>query len=148
MKNLIPWKKKNRKQQTQLDQMGRELVRAATASEEELKAASSAPFLYARIRAAVAEKQRADAAARDFPFSMFAVMRHAVPMMVLTAFISLMLLFAGTNTFDETLIEERAANFERVVIDEDDLPLSSDEVLSTIIAGHGDDDDAEEGPQR
>ena len=152
MKHLMLWKRKNRKQEAQLDRAGRGLVRAAIASEEELEAAASAPFLYARIRAAVAEKQRADSAARDFSFSMFAVMRRAVPLMVLTTFVSVLLLFTGaftvgTNIIDETAMQTRATNFDRVVLGEDDLPLSSDEVLSTIIVG-GDDDETNGGDQR
>lgn len=150
MKNLMFWKRRNRKQQAHLDRIGRELVRAATASGEELEAAASAPFLYARIRAAVAEKQRADAEARDLSFSLFAVMRHAVPLMILTTFVSVLLLFTGTftagiNTPNETATNTTVTNFDRVVMDEDNLPLSSDEVLSTIIADHNDDD---EGDQR
>ena len=146
MKNLMFWKGKNRQQEAQLDRLGRELVRAAAASEEEREAAAAAPFLYARIRARVAEKQRAEAEARDFSFSMFAVMRHAVPLMIVTTFVSVLLLFAGTNPPDEPAMETLATNLDRIVLDEDNLPLSSDEVLSTIIAGHTDDE--VEGDQR
>lgn len=148
MKNLMFWKRRNQEQRAHLDRLGGELVRAATASGEELEAAASAPFLYARIRAAVAEKQRADAEARDLSFSMFVVMRHAVPLMILTTFVSVLLLFTGTFTAGMNTPYETATNtnFDRVVMDEDNTPLSSDEVLSTIIADHNDDDD--EGDER
>ena len=134
MKNLLFWKGKNRQQEAQLDRLGRELVHAAAASEEELEAA-----LYARIRARVAEKQRAEAEARDFSFSMFAVMRHAVPLMIVTTFVSVLLLFAGTNPPDEPAMETLATKLDRIVLDEDKLPLSSDEVLSRRSAGRTDD---------
>lgn len=147
MKNLLFWIKKNRKQEAQLDHIGRELVRAASANQEDLESAHSAPFLYARIRAAVAEKQKADAEVRDFSFSMFAVMRHAVPLMIVIAFASVLLLFSGAFTAGMNTPDQTATNFDRVVLDEDNLPLSSDEVLSTIITGHNNDDDGE-GDQR
>lgn len=144
------WQRKNRKQESQVERVGREMVRAASAHEEELEAAATSPFLYARIRAAVNAGQSERAEAQDFSFSIFAVMKHALPLMILTATVSLMLLFAGTsttgiNTSDETAMETRTTHFERVVIDEDDLPLSSDEVLASIIVNN---DDGDEGDQR
>ena len=151
MKNVMFWKGKDQQQEALLERLSRRVVRAAEASEQELEAALSAPFLYARIRAVIAEKQRAEAEVQEFSFSMFAVLRQAVPLMVLMAFVSVMLLFTGTsmgtNTLEETAMATGSASIDRVVMDEDNLPLSSDEVLSTIIAGHTDDDDGE-GDQR
>ena len=147
MKNVMFWKGKDQQQEALLERLSRRVVRAAEASEQELEAALSAPFLYARIRAVIAEKQRAEAEVQEFSFSMWVVMRQAVPLMILSAFVSVMLLFGGTwrgtNTLEETAMATLGASIDRVVMDEDNLPLSSDEVLSTIIAGHPEEDTGE-----
>ncbi len=49
------WKKKDSNRDEQLDIVGRALIRAARASEEEMEAAISSPALFGRIRARAAE---------------------------------------------------------------------------------------------
>ena len=49
------WKKKNSNRDEQLDLVGRALIRAARASEEEIETAISSPALFGRIRARAAE---------------------------------------------------------------------------------------------
>ena len=49
---------KNPKNNEQLDRLGQLVLRAAAADEHEIEAASTAPFLFTRIRARIAEGQR------------------------------------------------------------------------------------------
>ena len=49
---------KNAQNDEQLDRLGEVILRAAAADEQEIEAASTAPFLFTRIRARIAEGQR------------------------------------------------------------------------------------------
>ncbi|MBI3650315.1 MAG: hypothetical protein HY231_04640 [Acidobacteria bacterium] len=72
----------------QLDQAGRQLLRAARASDAEVDAALASPFLYARIRARLGEANRNPAQ----PFSPGAllalVFRRAIPLLMLVALLA------------------------------------------------------------
>jgi hypothetical protein len=121
-----------------LDRVGREMVRASAANEAEAEAAASSPFLYARLRTRIeAERQRREQG--EGWFALFGVMWRAVPAMALVAFFAFTLfwtasLSGGTPTgFSvESLLNTRDAGIEHVVF-EDRQPLSSDEVLATIL---------------
>lgn len=125
-----------------LDRVGREIVRAAAANEMEAEAASSSPFLYARLRSRIdAERRRREQGEGWFTY--LAVMWRAVPAMALVAVFAFALFWTSStgggtpmNVSLESLLNTRDAGIERVVF-EDRQPLSSDEVLATILNEDG-----------
>lgn len=131
-------KKRERGSNERLDRLGREIVRAAAANETEAEAASSSPFLYARLRSRIeAERRRREQGEGWFAF--LAVMWRAVPAMALVAVFAFTLFWTSSigggttaNFSVESLLNMRDAEIERVVF-EDGQPLSSDEVLATIL---------------
>jgi hypothetical protein len=81
---------KNRDQENHdesLDRAGEAILRAARASQEEVNSAAAAPFLYARIRARLAESK----APAPFYQSliMFSVVRRAIPVLALMAVLAI-----------------------------------------------------------
>src|SRR5687768_627867 len=69
-----------------LDQLGRAVVRAAAeAGREAAEAAASSPFLYARVRAGVAERQRLSESDGGW-LALLSVARRAIPTMAFAAF--------------------------------------------------------------
>jgi hypothetical protein len=125
-----------------LDRMGREMVRVSAANDLEAEAAASSPFLYARLRSRIhAERERREAG--ESWLAMLSVVWRAVPAMALTTVFALVLfLAAGTGTSPagsfivETLMDAPDAGVEQVVF-ADRQPLSSDEVLATIMDEDG-----------
>jgi hypothetical protein len=81
---------KNRDQENHdasLDRAGEAILRAACARQEEVSSAAAAPFLYARIRARLAQSQ---APAPFYPsLIMFSVVRRAIPMLALMAVLAI-----------------------------------------------------------
>ena len=133
-------KKLERSSDEQLDRLGLKIVRAAAMNEREAEAAASSPFLYARLRSRIAsERERRKEGERWF--ALLDVVWRAVPAMALVAVFALALFLSvspGMRTqvgfIDEALIDARDAGIERVVFI-DRQPLSSDEVLATILNG-------------
>lgn len=131
-------KKRERGLDERLDLMGRELVRAVAANEQEAEAAASSPFLYTRLRSRItAERERREAG--ESWLAMLSVVWRAVPAMALaTVFALVLFLSASTGTGSagsfivETLMDAPDAGVEQVVF-ADRQPLSSDEVLATIL---------------
>jgi hypothetical protein len=121
-----------------LDQMGREVVRASAAGEQEAEAVAASPFLYARVRAGIdAERRRREAG--EPRLALLLVAWRAVPAMALVAVIALALfLSAGAGELsargfvEESMLGGREGDMEQVVFAESRAP-SNDEVLSTII---------------
>jgi hypothetical protein len=132
--------KRERGSDERLDRMGRQLVRASAMNEGEAEAAVSSAHLYARLRARIAsERERREEGERWF--ALLDVVWRAVPAMALVAVFALALLLSvspGTRSLasfsDEALLGARDAGIERVVFI-DRQPLSSDEVLATILNG-------------
>lgn len=123
-----------------LDRMGRAIVRASAMNDEVAEAAASSPFLYARLRSRInAERARLEEGERWFALA--SVVWRAVPAMALVAIFAFALFLSTTLSgkvapgifSDESLLGERDAGVERVVFDRQ--PLSSDEVLATILNG-------------
>ena len=82
-----------------LDRAGRAVLRAAPASDEEINAALSSPFLYARIRA----RMNNDRKVPPIPFyqslMMFSLLRQAIPILALVALLAVCSYnFAGKKT--------------------------------------------------
>lgn len=133
-------KKRERSSDERLDRLGLTIVRASAMNEREAEAAASSPFLYARLRSRIAsERERRKEGERSV--ALLDVVWRAVPAMALVAIFALALFLSlspGVRTqvafIDEALIDARYAGIERVVF-VDRQPLSSDEVLATILNG-------------
>ena len=127
-----------------LDALGREIVRASAANEDEAERAASSPFLYARIRSRVAQERARLDEADDWRAALRIFLR-AVPTVAVVAALALALfvsvLFGTTPQTDArdeaTLLDESDTGVEQVVFTGTST-LPSDEVLATII-----DDDRE-----
>ncbi len=130
-------KKKERGLDERLDRVGREIVRASAMNEPEAEAASTSPFLYARVRARInSERERREAG--ESWLAMLGVVWRAVPAMALVAIFAFAMFWTtspGTLSSGgfsvESLLDTREAGIEQVVFT-DRQPLSSDEVLATI----------------
>lgn len=132
----------NKEQSTneRLDQLGQKLVRASARNEQVGEAAASSSFLYTRLRARIDEERaRREEGARWRAF--FGVAWRAVPAMALVTLLAFVLFLSATFTrsvalsyTDEVLLGEReAGGVESVVFAGDRQPLSSDDVLATIL---------------
>jgi len=135
-------KKKHRGFDEQLDRVGREIVRASAKNETEAESASSAPFLYARVRARIAAERKRREAGENW-LSLLTVARRAVPAMALSAVIAFGVFLFGSNTpfeqafdDDDVLFAANETGVGRVVFDDTDV-LSNDEMLDTIMSGNG-----------
>jgi hypothetical protein len=136
----MPERDERRRVNERLDRLGREVLRAASVSDERLaERASSAPFLYTRVRARIAE-ERARREEMTQGWQIFSVlMRRAVVLMALVASLSLgVFLFARVRTetarafSDEAFFGASRVGVERILFQER-APLSNDEVLTTIM---------------
>lgn len=134
----------NRQKNEQLDRAGRLLLRAASQNEAETEAAASAPFLYPRLRAAIAEEQRRRDETGGW-LSLLLVARRAIPTLaliaVLTAILTVWLAqMSEPNTlarFDEDVIfETRETGLEQAVLANRN-GLSRDEVFSLVVDRNG-----------
>ena len=76
--------KTNSQRNEELDRIGKMVLRSASAREEDTEAAASSPFLFTRVRAAIAAEQRLQEEAGSW-LSMILVARRAVPAMALVA---------------------------------------------------------------
>lgn len=121
-----------------LDRSGRDIVRASATNEEEAERVASSPFLYARLRSRInAERERREEGERWF--TLLGIIWRAAPAMALTAIFAFALFWSasmGTQSSTgfsvESLLDNRNAGIEQVVF-ADRQPLSSDEVLATIL---------------
>lgn len=129
-------KKRDQSTSERLDNLGRAFVRASAQNEREAEAAASSPFLYARLRARIsAERARREEGERWR--AIFGVIWRAVPAMALVAIFAVALFFSTnfstvSGYSEDALFVERDAGVERVVF-ADRQPLSSDDVLATIL---------------
>jgi hypothetical protein len=121
-----------------LDRFGHKIIRASAANNQEAEQAASNAFLYTRVRARInAERVRREEGERWR--TLFGVVWRAVPAMALVAIFAVVLFLSSgvTRTIgsysDEALLGERDAGVERVVFATDRQPLSSDDVLATIL---------------
>jgi hypothetical protein len=138
---MIAKKRDRRSSDERLDRIGSEIVRASAMNAEAAEAAAASPFLYARLRSRInAERTRREEGERWY--ALVGVVSRAVPMMALVAIFAFALFLSTTISgarapgvlSDESLIGARDAGIERVVF-ADRQPLSSDEVLATILNG-------------
>lgn len=130
-----------KEREARLDALGRELLRASAAGEDEAEAAASSPFSYARVRARVAAERARREEADDWRAAL-RIVRRAVPTVAVVAALALALFVSvlfgtaqtGAREYGEesSLLGELDTGVEHVVFIEKDS-LSSDEVLATII---------------
>jgi hypothetical protein len=121
-----------------LDRLGLEVVRASAANEAEADALAAQPFLYARLRSRLAaERERREEGERWLP--LWGIVWRAVPAMAMVAVFAFVLFWStnvGTRSAgyvsEESLLGTRDAGIEQVVF-ADGQPVSSDEVLATIL---------------
>lgn len=134
-------RKKRERGFDELDRLGRLIVRAA-ANETEAEEAAASPFLYARLRARInSERERREEG--EGWLALFGVIWRAVPMMALVTVFAFVLFWSasmGTSSSGsfsvESLLGTSDAGIEQVVF-ADRQPLSSDEVLATILSEDG-----------
>jgi hypothetical protein len=136
----MPNRDRSKERPEGLDALGREIVRASAANEDEAEAAASSPFLYARLRSRVAA-ERARLEETDDWRAALRVVRRAVPTVAVVAALALVLFVSvlvgttpnsGREYNDATLLGERDTGVEHVVFTESSAP-TRDEVLATII---------------
>src|SRR4051812_12915760 len=95
-------RERSKKRDVRLDELGREIVRASVANEDEAESAASAPFLYARIRSRVAEERARLEEADDWRAALRIFLR-AVPTVAVVAAMALalfVLVMVGTTQAD------------------------------------------------
>lgn len=76
--------KTNSQRNEELDRIGKMILRSSAARDEDTEAAASSPFLFTRVRAAIAAEQRLQEESGSW-LSMILVARRAVPAMALVA---------------------------------------------------------------
>lgn len=122
-----------------LDRAGRMVLRAAAADEAGTEAAAAAPFLFARVRTAIAAEQRRREETSGW-LSIFFVARQAVPAMALIALLAAVLTVwsaqlgapAASVADDDALFGAPGAGVEQTVLaDRNGLP--PDEVFNIVV---------------
>ena len=131
--------KANQEKIDQVDKLGLLVLRAAAKNETEAEIAAASPFLYTRVRAAIAEGQRR----RDETawLSLFSVARRAVPAMALVAILTAILTLlsikigapASSVRFDEDAFFDARDNGVEQTILANRNGLSRDEVFSIVV---------------
>ena len=128
---------KNPQNDEQLDRFGKLVLRAAAADEQEIEAASTAPFLFTRIRARIAERRREESPGWQ---SLPMIAWRAIPAMALIAMLAggLTIWTAESNTtpvgfgiYEEALSDTTNPGIEQAVLNQNSL--SSDDVLTIVV---------------
>ena len=123
----------------EVDRIGRLVLRAASNSQAETEAASAAPFLFNRVRAAITEEQRRRVDAGSW-LSMMFVARRAVPAMavvtvlvaILTAWSAQLSMVTPANFDEEALFGTPGPGVEQTVL-ADRNSLSQDDVFNIVL---------------
>ncbi len=122
----------------EVDRAGRLVLMAAAADEAEVEAASSSPFLFARVRAAIAEEEHRREESGNW-LSLIFVARRALPAMaVITLLIAIMTVWsqlgvpAPSNFDEEALLGTPGAGVEQTVL-ADSNGLSQDDVFNIVV---------------
>lgn len=130
--------KRNHSLDDRLDRVGREIVRASATSEEDLESVVSSPFLYAVLRSRIASERKRRQEGETW-FTLLWVVWRSAPAMALVAVVAFAMFWSAsldTRTrvaFNvELLLDARDTGIGRVMFT-DNNPMSSDEVLATIL---------------
>jgi hypothetical protein len=130
---------KNREQNAELETAAAIVVRAATANEAETEAAANAPFLFARVRARIAEEMRRREEAGGLQ-SLLVVAWRAVPVMAVIALLAVVLTVwttqqttpaTGFGMYEEALSDTNDSGVEQAVLSRNNL--SHDEIFSIVV---------------
>ncbi len=132
--------KEDRQGKDELDRVGRLVLNAAAAPEVEVNAAASSPFVFTRIRAAIAEERAREAQVGNW-LSLILVARRAVPAMALVAILAALLtiwpaLFGANSPAqsadEEVLFGPAEPGVEQTVLASRN-GLSRDEVFNLVV---------------
>lgn len=120
-----------------LDEAGKLVLKAATATETDVEAAATSPFLFTRVRAAIAEEKRQREDAGGW-VSMIRIGWRAVPAMALIALLAAVLTVwsnqsaVATQTDDEQLIGSLDPGVEQTVLTSRN-GLTREEVFNIVV---------------
>ena len=123
----------------ELDRAGKLVLMAATASEREIEAAASSPFLFTRVRAGISEERRRREESSGW-LSLIRVAWRAVPAMALVAILAAVLTLWSSQSVvvstpqadDEPLIGALDPGVEQTVLTSRN-GLSRDEVFNIVL---------------
>lgn len=123
----------------ELDRAGKLVLMAATASESEIEAAASSPFLFTRVRAGINEERRRRQESSGW-LSLIQVAWRAVPAMALVAILAAILtvwssqsaVVSTPQTDDEPLIGALDPGVEQTVLTSRN-GLSRDDVFNIVL---------------
>ena len=123
----------------ELDRAGKLILMAATASESEVEAAASSPFLFTRVRAGITEERRRREESSGW-LSLIQVAWRAVPAMALVAILAAVLtvwssqsgVVSAPQADDEPLIGALDPGVEQTVLTSRN-GLSRDEVFNIVL---------------
>ena len=129
---------RNRQDNEQIDRLGKLVLSAAVADEQDVEAASTSPFVLTRIRARIAEKQRGEEATgwQSFPL----IAWRAIPAMALIAMLAGALTIwtaepnatpVGFGIYEDALADTTNPGIEQSVLNQ--TSMSSDEILTIIV---------------
>lgn len=129
----------NHESQEHLDRLGSGIVRLASSNELNAEAVASSPFLYARVRARIAAERTRREEGENW-LALFNVFWRTIPAMTLVAVMAFALFWSASSRSsstitafnDDSFLDANDAGISHVVF-ADRRPLSSDEVLATII---------------
>lgn len=130
--------KTNSQRNEELDRLGEIVLRSAAAREEDTEAAASSPFLFTRVRAAIAAEERMQEEAGSW-LSMILVARRAVPAMALVAILAAILTVWSAGPLngtpaqadEEALFGMPEAGVEQTVLAS--RGLSRDDVFNIVV---------------
>ena len=135
--------KANRQNEDQIERAGRLVLLAAARNDDQAEAAASSPFLFARVRARIAEEERRRQEAGGW-VSLLLVARRAIPVMVLVAVLAAILTVwsmrpsappVGYGLEDEALTDTRDPGVEQTILTRN--ALSRDEVFTIVVDRNG-----------
>ncbi len=123
----------------ELDRAGKLILMAATASESEVEAAASSPFLFTRVRAGISEERRRREESSGW-LSLIQVAWRAVPAMALVAILAAVLTVWSSQSVvvstpqadDEPLIGALDPGVEQTVLTSRN-GLSRDDVFNIVL---------------
>ena len=133
----------NRQNEDQSDRAGRLVLLAAARNDDEAEAAASSPFLFARVRARIAQEERRRQESGSW-VSLLLVARRAIPVMALVAVLAAILTVwsmrpsapsLGYGLEDEALTDTRDPGVEQTILTRN--ALSRDEVFSIVVDRNG-----------
>lgn len=128
---------RNPQEKEQLNRLGKLVLRAAMADEQDVEAASTAPFLLTRIRARIAEGRGEEATGWQ---SLPMIAWRAIPAMALIAMLAGGLTIwtaepnatpIGFGIYEEALADTSDPGVEQAILNQN--ILSSDDVLTIVV---------------